>query len=311
MKLLHKTLEAKATTTDLGEFTALAAAYSVDRTNERILPGAFKGTIERWQESGKQIPVHWDHMGDAKNVIGAVDPAFMRETDDGLVVKGQLDLDESEIAREAWRSMKKNRIGLSFGYLVTAHGKAKDGVLELKALDLFEVSITPAPVNPDTRFIDMKSGSAVWEKWAEEHIVKQPEEQEVKSTLPPATNTVTAGNTHSTINVTGDPTGILAPANTGGTWTATTTGGVLPESGKADLPDGNDEASDEPQGQARPSDPLRKRADELAFQIETRGLDLSAQKAEPPPKREPLPLKELRRRCREAELTTLIGRQDQ
>src|SRR3954468_3759778 len=61
--LLHKTLEAKATTTDLGEFTAIVAAYTVDRTNERIIPGAFKGTIARWQASGKMIPLHWDHGG--------------------------------------------------------------------------------------------------------------------------------------------------------------------------------------------------------------------------------------------------------
>src|SRR6266498_287086 len=110
--MLHKTLEAKATATDLGEFTALAATYSVDRTSERIVPGAFKGTITKWRESGKQIPLHWDHMGEAQNIIGTVDPASMEETEDGLRVKGQLDLKDSEVARNAWRLMKKDAVAL-------------------------------------------------------------------------------------------------------------------------------------------------------------------------------------------------------
>lgn len=158
MNLEHKTHEAKARTlTDAGEFTAIAAAYTVDRVKERIVPGAFKSTIERWQASGKLIPLHWDHSGDAKDIIGTIDPASMAETAEGLEVKGKLDLDESEVAREAWRSMKANRVGLSFGYLVTESGSADDGITELKALDLFEISVTPAPANPDTRFVSLKS----------------------------------------------------------------------------------------------------------------------------------------------------------
>lgn len=153
----HKTLEAKATTTDVGEFTAIAAAYSVDRTNERIVPGAFKGTITAWQESGKKIPLHWDHSADAKDIIGSVDPSSMSETEDGLQVKGNLDLKDSEVAREAWRSMKAGRVGLSFGYMVTEDSTGSDGVRELKALDVFEITVTPAPANPDTRFIGLKS----------------------------------------------------------------------------------------------------------------------------------------------------------
>lgn len=160
--MLHKTLEAKATTTtDQGSFVALAATYAVDRTNERIVPGAFADTIKAWQKSGKQIPLHWDHMGEAENVIGTIDPASMKETADGLEVKGQLDLEDSQVAREAWRLMKKNAVGLSFGYLVNQDAKGADGVRELKSIDLFEITITPAPVNPDTRFLDLKALKAM------------------------------------------------------------------------------------------------------------------------------------------------------
>lgn len=155
--MLHKTLEAKATTTDVGEFTAIAAAYSVDRGNERIIPGAFAKTIANWQASGKQIPLHWDHSGDPKDIIGTVDPTSLQETDAGLMVAGRLDIEGSEVAKDAWRAMKSGAMALSFGYMVVDGGEADDGVYELKAVDLFEISVTPAPMNPDTRFLSLKS----------------------------------------------------------------------------------------------------------------------------------------------------------
>jgi hypothetical protein len=155
--MLHKTLEAKATATELGEFTALAAAYTVDRGNERIIPGAFQGSLEKWQTSGKSIPLHWDHSGDPHDIIGTVDPHATKETDAGLVVAGKLDLEGSDVAQEAWRTMKSGAMGLSFGYMVTDGAEADDGVYELKAVDVFEISITPAPMNADTRMLSMKS----------------------------------------------------------------------------------------------------------------------------------------------------------
>lgn len=158
--MLHKTTEAKATTTDLGEFTAIAATYSVDRGKERIIKGAFAGTIERWQSSGKMIPFHWDHSGSPADIIGVVDPASLKETDEGLLVQGKLDLVNSPVAKEAWRAMKSNAVALSFGYMVLNGGVAEDEIYDIREIDLFEISATPAPMNPDTRFIDLKSATA-------------------------------------------------------------------------------------------------------------------------------------------------------
>lgn len=155
--MIHKTIKATTTTTDQGVFSALAATYSVDRVGDRIIKGAFESTIAAWQASQKQVPVHWDHEGAASSVIGSVDPNSMEETEDGLYVEGKLDLEDSETAREAWRSMKDNRVSLSFGYLATKERKAKDGINELLEIDLFEVSIVPAPANPDTRLLSLKS----------------------------------------------------------------------------------------------------------------------------------------------------------
>lgn len=103
----HLTVDTKAATiTDAGIFEAIAAAWSVDRTNEAIRPGAFAKTIARWQASGKQIPLHWSHGGAPEDIIGSVDPTSMRETSEGLHVAGRLALDGSEQARSAWRAMK-------------------------------------------------------------------------------------------------------------------------------------------------------------------------------------------------------------
>lgn len=154
----HKTLEAKATTTtDQGEFVAIAAAYTVDRANDRIIPGAFGKSIARWQASGKQVPLHWNHQGEPDDIIGTVDPSSMEETDLGLKVAGKVDIDGSEKGREAWRSIKAGSMSLSFGYMVIAESKARDGINDLKEIDLFEVSVVPGPANADTRFLSLKS----------------------------------------------------------------------------------------------------------------------------------------------------------
>jgi HK97 family phage prohead protease len=159
-ELEHKAVEAQThLANDLGEFAAIAATYDVDRVKDRIRFGAFEKTIADWQASGKRVPLHWDHRGDARNVIGSIDPAAMRElAGAGLYVKGKLDLDDSEVAREAWRSMKDQRVALSFGYL-TVTSRKRGEVTDLLELDLFEISIVPSPANPQTRILEMKSAA--------------------------------------------------------------------------------------------------------------------------------------------------------
>jgi HK97 family phage prohead protease len=153
----HITLEAKATATEQGEFVALAAAYSVDRAGDRIVPGAFSKTIAHWQGSGKRVPLHWNHESGPESIIGSVDPYSLIETDAGLQVSGNLDLKNSAKAKEAWRAMKTDSMSLSFGYMVVSQQEDKSGVNALQEIDLFEVSVVPGPANADTRFLALKS----------------------------------------------------------------------------------------------------------------------------------------------------------
>jgi hypothetical protein len=103
-ELEHKAVEATTRVhSDLGEFAAIAVTYDVDRVKDRIRFGASAKTITRWQESGRRVPLHWDHRGEARNVIGSIDPAAMREiAGAGLYAEGKLDLIDSEVARQTW-----------------------------------------------------------------------------------------------------------------------------------------------------------------------------------------------------------------
>lgn len=226
-------LKAAATTTDQGSFTAIAAAYTLDRDKERIRPGAFANTIKAWLARNRPIPLHWAHKGDAENVIGSVDPQTMSETDDGLYVEGTLDLEGSDLAKEAWRLVKSDTVSLSFGFLGEVTPRAKDGTREIVNIDLYEVSLTPAPANPDTRFLSLKTVDVVSVEQADQ---LREQLRAVTAELEEATKS-------------------LAEAN------ATIDG--LKE--KADETDG--------QPVAGSVDPLRKQLDDLELEFATSGLD--------------------------------------
>ena len=152
-------LKASTTVQELGAFVALVATYEKDRSGDLVQPGAFGPTIARWKASGRPIPLHWNHRSsDPADIVGTVDPASMRETSEGLVVEGELDLENSARAREAWRLVKADSVGVSFGYTAETE-QLEDGTRLLTDIDLFEVSLTPAPMNPDARVLDWKSAT--------------------------------------------------------------------------------------------------------------------------------------------------------
>jgi HK97 family phage prohead protease len=124
------------------------------------------------------------------------DPGSMIETDRGLVVEGQLDLDNSDRARQAWRAMKTGSMGLSFGYVVQQKRTAAGGVTELVAIDLFEISIVPAPANADTRVLSMESAYDTYDDYEAlraqarqemyELLTADPEQTEEPEPTPPS-----------------------------------------------------------------------------------------------------------------------------
>lgn len=144
-----------------GEFVALAAVFgNVDSYGERVIKGAFAETLEAWAAKGDPIPVIWYHAWtDAYAHIGYVE--WARETDDGLLYKGVLDIADNPLAAQIYRLMKGRRITQqSFGFDILDAGYAVEGgedVFEIRKLALFEVGPCLVGVNQATELVDIKS----------------------------------------------------------------------------------------------------------------------------------------------------------
>jgi len=146
-----------------GVFEALVAVFNnVDRGGDKILPGAFKNTLGAWEEKGRPIPVVFAHQWDNLDAhVGYVLEA--KETDEGLRVKGQLEMDEP-YAQRVWKKMKKGLLAeFSFAYDVVEGGfveKTEEGTkqhyYELRELDLLEVGPCLVGMNPETELIAVK-----------------------------------------------------------------------------------------------------------------------------------------------------------
>ncbi|PPH51204.1 HK97 family phage prohead protease [Rathayibacter sp. AY1E1] len=163
----NSTVQVKAVGPDdeLGEgvFEAIVSVFgNVDSYGDRVLKGAFADTLAEWEASGNPIPVYWSHrMDDPDYNIGHVLEA--KETDDGLWVKAQLDL-EGPKALQVYRLLKGRRVAqFSFAYDVLDYAIVKsedepDSVWELRKLKLYEVGPTPIGANQETELLAVKAG---------------------------------------------------------------------------------------------------------------------------------------------------------
>jgi HK97 family phage prohead protease len=159
----HKTFQlAETKADDSGSFTALASVFgNVDLGGDRMMPGSFSKTLERWRESGDPIPVILSHQwDDPMAMVGKADPMEVVETERGLVVKGQLDIEHNAVAQQVHRLMRDRLLkGWSFGYSVPEGGekRAKDGANEVFEVDLIEVGPTLRGMNPEAQLQAVKS----------------------------------------------------------------------------------------------------------------------------------------------------------
>lgn len=147
---------------DDGQFEALVSVFgNEDSVGDVVVPGAFTRTLAEWAAKGDPIPVIWSHdWADPFSHIGHVLEA--KETDRGLVVKGQLDL-ENPTAVQVHRLMKARRVTqFSFAYDVVEGGWEKsDGreVYVLRDLDLFEVGPCLIGANRETELLAAKAAA--------------------------------------------------------------------------------------------------------------------------------------------------------
>jgi len=160
MKTKNLSAQVKATGDGAGEFEAIVAVFgNVDSGGDVIVKGAFTDTLAEWQASGDPIPVVWSHdSNDPFSHIGSVVEAS--ETDTGLLVKGQLDLDNPKAA-QVHKLLKGRRVTqFSFAYSVLDGGPTEvdgESAFELRRLKLYEVGPTLVGMNQATELLSAKS----------------------------------------------------------------------------------------------------------------------------------------------------------
>lgn len=164
----------KAVDLEAGTFEAVVAVFgNVDHHGDRIVPGAFAASLERWEAAGDPVPVIFSHQWhDLAAYLGTADPSDIRELEagdpdlpepirdlGGLHVRGTIDTEEPE-GRKALKLLK-NRVvrEFSFAYDIDEDGRGEDGRHELRALDLIELGPTLKGANPLTQLVAAKSAA--------------------------------------------------------------------------------------------------------------------------------------------------------
>lgn len=165
---------------ETGTFTALASVFgNVDLVGDRMMPGSFQNTLAKWRASGDPIPVILSHKWDDPwATVGEADPRAVLETDRGLLVQGQLDLD-NPLAKQVHKLMSRGLLkGWSFGYTVPAGGQRhKNGANEILEVDLVEVGPTLKGANPEAQLQAVKSGYLTADQIAFDRTDVAPEEK--------------------------------------------------------------------------------------------------------------------------------------
>lgn len=157
-----KTPDEGETSTGDGTFEAIVSVFgNKDLYGDIVQKGAFAGTLERWAASGDPIPIYYSHrLDDPDYCIGEVLEAV--ETDEGLKIKGKLDIDQQKAA-SVYRLLKGRRVKqFSFSYgVIDGEMDDAENAYMLKELELYEVGPTPIGANPETELLAVKAAANV------------------------------------------------------------------------------------------------------------------------------------------------------
>lgn len=138
-----------------GFFVGYASVFgNVDSYGEVMEKGAFSDTLREWE--GRKIPVFYGHdLTNPENNIGYVESA--EEDDTGLLVRCVVDTEGPGNGPIVYKLLKEGRIDrMSFGFYVN-DADHKGGVTYIKKVSLLEVSVVPAPANPEASISEVKS----------------------------------------------------------------------------------------------------------------------------------------------------------
>jgi len=145
-----------------GEIEFYASIYgNVDHIGDRVVAGAFDGSIKSWREKGESLPIIFSHQWDDPfAIIGEAAPGDIKSDSRGLLIKAKLDIDENPTAKQVYSLIKRGLVlESSFAYDVVKEKKnAKDQANDLIQLDLIEAGPTLKGMNPETRGTTAKIG---------------------------------------------------------------------------------------------------------------------------------------------------------
>ena len=148
-------LELKSFSDD-GTFTGYGSVFGItDQGGDVVESGAFGKSLKNWQDSGRVVPVLWQHR--SGEPIGSWNS--LSEDSHGLIGKAGLWVDDAPYAKIAYRGMKEKTItGLSIGYHVKRESlDRKAGINRLHELELVEISVVTNPMNDAARISSVKS----------------------------------------------------------------------------------------------------------------------------------------------------------
>lgn len=140
---------------DHGVFQGYASVFNtLDDQGDRVAPGAFVDTLQKWKHKGSLPKMLWQH--DQQEPIGWW--KAIHEDQHGLYVEGQLLLSLLK-GREAYEMLRNQMIDkLSIGCRIIEAGQGENvGERLLKSLDLLEISLVTFAANTEAHITLIKN----------------------------------------------------------------------------------------------------------------------------------------------------------
>ena len=153
----------------VGIIEGMASTYgNVDLGGDTVKKGAFKQTLKH---KGGKVKLFADHGWDMKTFMGI---AYLEDSEDGLAMKAEMPLDASDVKdnfiKVKFAMDKGEDMGLSIGYEAIKSKYLADGTRELSEISVFEVSMTPFPMDTHAKILSARSkriaNMAMQSKWA-------------------------------------------------------------------------------------------------------------------------------------------------
>ena len=149
-RLMAKELDAKDTLADSGWIEGYSAAFNnVDQGGDRILPGAFRRTLQERLPQGKVklMLQHYAKGGSIRELIGTV----TQGKEDAYGLFSHAELSRVSVAQETRVKVLEGHVdGLSIGYIPKAWEDVNENgepVRNLKELAWLETTVTTIPMN--------------------------------------------------------------------------------------------------------------------------------------------------------------------